>query len=319
MRRQPFRWVWVERIVKGLEFLQMIGHIKWVRRATLGVACSVVLWSGVRLAAGQEAPTTPASGELGVESTSTAAETSKDGGTATDSSKLHRELPGETSGVETGAVDSKKSSVTADNSSKTSSAWVGESLDGAAYNVRLRDLSVRVDELKEQIRRSHSRLSLLSETVLSGGIGGGRAEIVFKNDMSEAFRVTRVLFILDGAIQYNKVDDGDTLDAQKMIPIFDGAIAPGDHSLQILVQLKGHGFGVFSYLKGYEFEVKSKHSFTVPEGKAIHLDATAWEKGGVTTPMEERPALRYSERFLSDSKRSNSAAGSSNQDSSEDK
>jgi hypothetical protein len=71
-------------------------------------------------------------------------------------------------------------------------------LDGATYAVRLRDLEARVDELKEQIRRSHTRLSLLSDTILSGGVGGARASIRFQNDMSGAFRLTRALFVLDG-------------------------------------------------------------------------------------------------------------------------
>ena len=47
-------------------------------------------------------------------------------------------------------------------------------VDGATYAVRLRDLETRVDELKEQIRRSHTRLSLLSDTILSGGSSGRR-------------------------------------------------------------------------------------------------------------------------------------------------
>src|SRR4051794_22457459 len=41
------------------------------------------------------------------------------------------------------------------------------SMDGATYGVRLRDLEARVDELKDQIRRSHTRLALLSDTILS--------------------------------------------------------------------------------------------------------------------------------------------------------
>jgi hypothetical protein len=170
-------------------------------------------------------------------------------------------------------------------------------LDGATYTVRLRDLEARVDELKEQIRRSHTRLSLLSDTILSGGVGSARASIVFQNDMSGAFRVTRVLFVLDGAVQYNKQDDSGALAGQKQIPIFKGSIAPGDHTLQVLLRLRGHGYGVFSYLKGYQFEVKQSHSFSVGEGKQVELDVIAWEKGGVTTPLEQRPAVRYLERL----------------------
>lgn len=170
-------------------------------------------------------------------------------------------------------------------------------LDGATHAVRLRDLEARVDELKEQIRRSHTRLSLLSDTILSGGVGGARASIKFQNDMSGAFRLTRALFVLDGAVQYNKQDDTGALSGQKEIPIFNGSIAPGDHTLQVLLRLRGHGYGVFSYLRGYQFEVKQSHSFSVTEGKEVDLDVIAWEKGGVTTPLEQRPAVRYLERL----------------------
>jgi hypothetical protein len=170
-------------------------------------------------------------------------------------------------------------------------------MDGSTYVVRLRDLEQRIDELKEQIRRSHTRLSLLSETILSGGVGGARAEIGFKNEMSEAFRVTRVLVVLDGAVQYNKQDDTGALAEQAEIPIFSGSVPPGDHTVQVRVELRGHGYGVFSYLRGYRFTINESHSFTVTEGKTIGLDVVAFEKGGVTTPIEQRPAIRYVEKL----------------------
>ena len=169
-------------------------------------------------------------------------------------------------------------------------------VDGATYLVRLRDLEQRVDELKEQIRRSHTRLSLLSDTILAGGVGGARAEITFLNDMSNVFQLTRALFLLDGAVQNSKQDESGVLAEQKEIPVFSGSIPPGDHTLQVLVQLRGHGFGVFSYLQGYRFEIRSSHSFTVTEGKTIEVRAIAYEKGGVTVPLEQRPAMRYFER-----------------------
>src|SRR5690606_6525634 len=77
----------------------------------------------------------------------------------------------------------------------------------ASYVVRLRDLESRVDELKEQIRRSHTRLALLSESVLSAGVGGAQAQVVFRNAMSNAFRVEEVMVVLDGAVQYNEKGD----------------------------------------------------------------------------------------------------------------
>lgn len=185
--------------------------------------------------------------------------------------------------------------------STTTAAPAAAGMDGSTYVVRLRDLEQHIDELKEQIRRSHTRLSLLSDTILSGGAGGARAEITFRNDLSSAFRLTGALFVLDGAVQYNKQDEADDspLANQKDIPIFIGSIPPGDHTVQIVLQLRGNGYGVFSYLKGYKFKVPSSHSFTITEGKTLKLDVIAWEKGDVTTDLTDRPAIRFTENVRS--------------------
>ena len=172
-------------------------------------------------------------------------------------------------------------------------------MDGATYSVRLRDLEQRVDELKDQIRRSHTRLALLSDTIISGGAAGSRAEVVFKNEMSSAFCLTRALFVVDGAVQYNRSDDSGALADQKEIPIFNGSMPPGDHTVQVILNFQGNGYGVFTYLRGYKFEVKSAHSFTAVEGKTLGLIATALEKGGVTTPLEQRPTIEWGEKVAS--------------------
>jgi hypothetical protein len=185
-------------------------------------------------------------------------------------------------------------------------------MDGATYAVRLRDLEGRVDELKDQIRRSHTRLALLSDTILSGGAAGSRAEVSFDNEMSSAFRLTKAVFVLDGTVQYNRSDETGTLADQKEIPISSGSIPPGDHTVQVLLNFQGNGYGVFTYLKGYKFEVKSSHSFTAVEGKTLTLTATALEKGGVTTPLEQRPAVEWHEKVAAfTGSVNNGASGSS--------
>ncbi|MFI5298004.1 MAG: dihydrolipoamide acetyltransferase, partial [Polyangiales bacterium] len=57
------------------------------------------------------------------------------------------------------------------------------------------------------------------------------------------------------------------------------------------------GYGIFSYLQGYKFEVRSSRSFTAMEGKTISLRVIGYEQGGPTTPLEERPAIRYIEKL----------------------
>jgi hypothetical protein len=170
-------------------------------------------------------------------------------------------------------------------------------MTGATYAVRLRDLEQRVDELKDQIRRSHTRLALLSDTIIGGGAAGSRSEVEFKNEMSSAFLLTRALFVIDGQAQYNRQDDSGALADQKDIPIYSGSMPPGDHTIQVALTFQGNGYGVFSYLRGYKFDVKSSHAFTAIEGKTLTITATAFEKGGVTTPLEQRPTIEWQEKL----------------------
>jgi hypothetical protein len=179
------------------------------------------------------------------------------------------------------------------------SAAATPAMDGATYAVRLRDLEANVDELKDRIRRSHTRLALLSDTIMQGGAGGSRAEITVENQMSSAFRLTKALVVLDGAVQYNRSDESGALADQKSIPILNGSVPPGDHTIQVVLSFQGNGYGVFSYLRSYHWSLKSAHSFTSVEGKTLTLSATALEKGGVTTPLDQRPAVEWTEKVQS--------------------
>ena len=172
-----------------------------------------------------------------------------------------------------------------------------QQMDKGTYTVRLRDLEDRINRLKEQIFRSKARLSLLAETVLDRKIAGAKAEIVFRNEMGGSFRLTKATFLLDGGPIFNKSDEGGNLAEREVIDLFDGPVMPGDHTLSVVLHFRGHGYGIFSYLKGYRFKTRSSRTFTVGEGKAVRLEVIAFEKGGPTTPLEERPAVRYIENF----------------------
>ena len=169
-------------------------------------------------------------------------------------------------------------------------------MDAGTYAVRLRDLEQRVNELKEQIFRSKARLSLLAETVLEGVVGGGQAVIVHENRMSDSYKLVRVVYALDGAPIFTKADEEGMLGDQDEFEIYNGSIVPGEHTLTVNLEYRGHGYGVFAYLQGYRFKVRSTYTFAVPEGRVSTLHVVGYEKGGPTTPLEERPAVRYIER-----------------------
>ena len=57
---------------------------------------------------------------------------------------------------------------------------------------------------------------------------------------------------------------------------------------------------MFSYLRGYTLRGADPATRSPSvEGKTVNLEAIAYEKGGVTTPLEERPAIRYVEKVVS--------------------
>ena len=177
-----------------------------------------------------------------------------------------------------------------------SAAPAPDGMDAGTYAVRLRDLEQRVNELKEEIFRSKARLSLLAETVLEGVVGGGQAMIVHENRMSDSYKLVRVVYALDGAPIFTKADEEGILGGQEEFEVYNGSIVPGEHTLTVNLEYRGHGFGVFAYLKGYRFKVRSTYTFAVPEGRISTLHVVGYEKGGPTTPLEERPAVRYIER-----------------------
>jgi hypothetical protein len=186
-----------------------------------------------------------------------------------------------------------------DSAAAANTAVKDEPLDAGTYGVRLRDLEQRINELKEQIFRSKARLSLLAETVLQGVVAGSQAHIVHENKMGNSYKLVKVVYALDGAPIFNKADEEGGLGDQPEFDVYNGSMVPGEHTLTVKLEYRGHGYGIFSYLKGYRFKVSSSHTFTAPEAKSLNLRVVGYEKGGPTAPLEERPAVSYVERVTS--------------------
>ena len=162
------------------------------------------------------------------------------------------------------------------------------------FNTRVKTLEEQVVDLKEKIYRTKARLLLLQETVLGGDItSGARAIIVSKNDMGGTFGLESVAYALDGAPIFTKVDKAGDLSNQKELEIFNGRIVPGQHQIAVRLVYRGRGYGVFSYLEGYKFTVTSSYTFNAEPGKVTTVKVVGYEKGGLTTDLKDRPAVRY--------------------------
>jgi hypothetical protein len=164
---------------------------------------------------------------------------------------------------------------------------------GGGYTVRLRSLEKNVNELKEQIFRTKARLNLLKETVLGGTLGASRAVIRHKNEMGSSYRLIKAVYALDGVQIFAKADDTGRLAEMPEFDIYNGAIQPGSHTLGVTLVYQGNGFGVFSYLTGYKMTVHSSHTFVAGEAKATAINVVGYEKGNITTNLQDRPAVDF--------------------------
>jgi hypothetical protein len=161
------------------------------------------------------------------------------------------------------------------------------------YTVRLRSLERNVSDLKEQVFRVKARLNLLKETVLGGVIGASRCVIRHKNEMGSQFRLIKAVYALDGVQILSKADDTGRLAEMTEFDIYNGAIQPGSHTITVQLVYQGYGYGVFSYLKNYKFNVRSSNTFVAGDGKATIVTVVGYEKGSITTNMEEKPAVEF--------------------------
>lgn len=171
-----------------------------------------------------------------------------------------------------------------------------EALDKGQYKIP--DIVKKIKALQKKIKQSQQRMDDVVSIVLNTSeTKGARAILALENKMSGSFVLIQAVVNLDGAPIFKKTDDDGLLEGGEM-EVFNGAILPGEHTLSVLLVYRGAGYGIFSYLKGYRFKVRSSHKFKVKEGKGVKLTVVGYEKGDEETKMENRPAVKYVEQKL---------------------
>ena len=163
-----------------------------------------------------------------------------------------------------------------------------------AFTTRVKTLEEQVVDLKEKIFRTKARLLLLQVTVLGGDLSSGARAVIFhRNEMGAQFILESVAYALDGAPIFTKVDAAGDLDKREEFEIFNGRIVPGNHQIAVRMVYRGHGYGIFSYLEGYKFKLQSNQTFNAEAAKVTTVKVVGFEKGGITSDIKDKPAIRY--------------------------
>ena len=163
----------------------------------------------------------------------------------------------------------------------------------AAERLRLKELEQQVSSLKEKVFRSKEKINQLHAVATGRSLSGVRLTVKHHNRMGRKFKLVRVEYALDGAQVMSRVDASGALDRQRQLSVLDRALTPGSHTLGVRLVFRGRGYGLFPYFKGYKFDVRSSHTFTTAAGQHTTVQVTAHEQGGITTRIEDLPAVKF--------------------------
>ena len=166
------------------------------------------------------------------------------------------------------------------------------------FNRELLTIEEQVNGLKERVFRSKATLQLLKEIVIQGSSSGSRGRVLHVNKLGRAYTIESISYYLDGQVKFSKVDLSGGLGAQKEVSIFDGPLPPGDHNLSVHLKLRGNGYGVFSYVRNYVFNVQASTAFTAEDGKSCRVKALIDERGGIGRSFTERPGVKFETRCI---------------------
>lgn len=173
-----------------------------------------------------------------------------------------------------------------------------KSAEVPSNELKLRQLAELVEDLKNKVTATKFRLQLLKEamTVEKETIGGAKITIVHMNKMGGAFKMIRLRYMMDGKLIASYSDAGEKdreILAKKEITIPVGHVSPGNVRITVFVTYQGNGYGVFKYVKEWKWEINNSYSFNVEPGKDYTLEVKGVEKGGWTTPLDQRPNIVF--------------------------
>lgn len=171
----------------------------------------------------------------------------------------------------------------------------GDAIDAGEFGRELRTVEEEVNTLKEQVFRSKATLQLLRELITEGATMGAKLNLWHINQLGGAYTMESVQYYLDGKSVFSKADPNGTLNDIREVKVHEQSLPPGKHNVQVQMVLRGGGFGLFSYLKAYQFRLQSSYSFSIEDGTRTNLRALIMSRG-VFKSFEKRPDVKFEPR-----------------------
>lgn len=162
------------------------------------------------------------------------------------------------------------------------------------YDVRLREMETRVDDLKNRVFRSKQRLLLLSEKMQKGRTLDAKVVILHSNDIDGTFKLVEATYFLDGAeiLREKERDPRDySLNGKRDFQVYAGNITPGDHLLTVYMKYRGDVAG-FTYVDAITISKNNSYTFRVDSGKQLTLHCRGYDRGRLIK-FALRPDIKF--------------------------
>lgn len=144
---------------------------------------------------------------------------------------------------------------------------------GASYNVNHRlQILFTANATAKPENKVDDRIQLTSSEP------DATVSIVQKNTVGAMFKMVSATYSLDKSKVYETTDSPETFEAEEL-NIYEGEIPAGRHLIETKCVFKGNGYGVFSYMKGYTFNVEEDYVFEVETGGRADVVSTLEDKG----------------------------------------
>jgi hypothetical protein len=121
------------------------------------------------------------------------------------------------------------------------------------------------------------------------------ATVSFRNDVGNRLRLVEARFTMDGQ-QLPAVLTG--VEPGKNYVIVSGAVTPGPHVVSAHLTYRGD-HAVFSYMKGYQLNVKSEQVLTAPANRTVSFTVVGRENKGMTVSLDKRVVVTVIENGAS--------------------
>jgi hypothetical protein len=160
-----------------------------------------------------------------------------------------------------------------------------ENANGVAYQRRT---AVKRSDARRRHRHSSARASATHEEIgVRAAVPGviTHTTLQFQNDAGSMFRLVDARFVMDGAELPTVMKAADL---GKNYVIFSGDVSSGHHAVTVQLTYQGASHGVFSYMNGYTFKVKSDEVLTIHGDRAVSFTIICKERPGFNEIVEKR-------------------------------